>query len=293
MIPVTGRIDLHMHSTVSDGTDSPGELLSRVSGAGISLFSLTDHDTVKGCREVIESLGSGSPAFITGVEISCRDEEGRYHILGYGYDPDAQSINEIAAMGHSIRFEKLRLRIDRLKEIFDIVFPKDDVDSLYKLENPGKPHIGELLVKHGYSSTVSEAISNYINKLGVKSMHFAPQTAIDMITASGGIPVLAHPFYGDGEQLILNDEMEQRIARLRDMGLRGVEAFYSGFAPRQTKSLIEMADRYGLYVTAGSDYHGSRKLVTLGDTNLDDVSDAPDALIKFLSDIAERMFTVV
>ena len=280
----------------SDQTDLPRDidtLLSEtrqaLAGAGIEgPFLLCPHS-----MSGMEALywAQQYPEEISGIVFSDAAIPGAYD--ANGYDPDAQSINEIAAMGHSIRFEKLRLRIDRLKEIYDIVFPKDEVDALYKLENPGKPHIGELLVRHGYSSTVSEAISNYINKLGVKSMHFAPQTAIDMITASGGVPVLAHPFYGDGEQLILNDEMEQRIARLRDMGLRGVEAFYSGFAPRQTKSLIEMAERYGLYVTAGSDYHGSRKLVTLGDTNLDDVSDAPDALIKFLSDIAESMFTVV
>ena len=293
MMSISGRIDLHMHSTVSDGTDSPQELLSRVSGAGISLFSVTDHDTVKGCLEVIDLLAPGSPSFITGVEVSCRDEEGRYHILGYGYDPDAVPINDLAAKGHSVRFEKLRLRIDRLKEMFGIVFPKDEVDSLYALENPGKPHIGELLVRHGYSSSVSNAISDYINKLGVRSMHFAPQTAIEMINASGGIPVLAHPFYGDGDQMIYDDEMEQRLARLRDMGLKGVEAFYSGFAPRQIRSMLDMSERYGLYVTAGSDYHGSRKLVQLGDTNLGDVSEAPESLKKFLSDVADRTFSVV
>ncbi|MBQ5341188.1 MAG: PHP domain-containing protein [Oscillospiraceae bacterium] len=292
-MPISGRIDLHMHSTVSDGTDSPLQLLSRVSGAGYSLFSLTDHDATKGCVEIIDALEPGSPSFITGVEISCRDAEGKYHILGYGYDPDAETINRLVGRAHLIRFEKLQLRIDRLKEMFGFVFPKEEVDALYKLDNPGKPHIGDLMVRHGYAKSIGDAIKDYINKLGVRSENIAPQTAIDMITASGGIPVLAHPFFGDGDQLIIGEEMEQRLARLKDMGIRGVEAFYSGFAPRMIANMLEMADRYGLYVTAGSDYHGSIKLVRLGDTNLEDVADAPDGLKKFLSDIADRTFSVV
>ncbi len=292
-MPISGRIDLHMHSTVSDGTDSPEQLLSYVMEKGISLFSLTDHDDTKGCLEMIDLLGAGKPAFITGVEISCRDSEGKYHILGYGYDPDAESIKSLVARSHSIRIGKLQKRLDQLKEKFGFVFTEDEIEGLRALDNPGKPHLGELMIRHGYVSDMNTAFKDYLNNLSVKSENIGPAEAINEIRASGGIPVLAHGFFGDGDQTIIGDEMEHRMARLSEMGLMGTETFYSGFSPRMIRTMLEYADRYDLFVTAGSDYHGKRKLVELGDTGLDDLSDAPQRLINFLSEVADRTFNVV
>ena len=92
MTSLTGRIDLHMHTTVSDGTDSPEGILDKVRSAGLALFSVTDHDAVKGYRIIQALLTPDDPAFLTGVEFSCKDEEGKYHILGYGFDPEAEPI---------------------------------------------------------------------------------------------------------------------------------------------------------------------------------------------------------
>ena len=293
-MPISGRIDLHMHSTVSDGTDSPEQLLSRVTEKGISLFSLTDHDAIKGGLEIIDLLKSGMPAFITGVEISCRDSEGKYHILGYGYDPDAESIKSLVARSHSIRIGKLQKRLDQLKEKFGFEFTDDEVEGLKALDNPGKPHIGNLMVKHAYAPDRDTAFKDFLNHISVKSENIGPEEAIKEIKASGGIPVLAHGFFGDGDQLIIGDEMEQRMAKLKGMGLMGAEAFYNGFTPRLTRTMLEYADRYDLFVTAGSDYHGSNKpLIDLGDNGLDDLSEAPQRLINFLSEVADRTFNVV
>ena len=101
MTSLTGRIDLHMHTTVSDGTDSPEGILDKVRSAGLALFSVTDHDAVKGCRIIQALLTPDDPAFLTGVEFSCKDEEGKYHILGYGFDPEAEPICRVVEKGHN------------------------------------------------------------------------------------------------------------------------------------------------------------------------------------------------
>jgi len=283
------RIDLHMHTAVSDGTDAPEEIVSRVKEAGIDLFSVTDHDAIKGCVTVREFLRESDPKFIPGVEFSCKDEEGQYHILGYGYDPESGAIREIVEKGHGFRVGKLQKRLDYLKKEFGFSFSDGDVSALFALDNPGKPHIGNLMVRYGYAKTKEDAINNYINGFRAGSEYVRPEEAIEAITKAGGIPVLAHPSFGRGDELILGDEMDSRLRRLIGYGLKGVEAFYSGFTPKLQKETLDFAEKYGLYVTAGSDYHGKNKLVRLADTNLPDVVEYPRGLIGFLNEVKKRL----
>ena len=282
------KIDLHMHSTVSDGTDTPAEILDNVRNAGLELFSLTDHDAVKGCGMIMELLSEGDPSFITGVEFSCKDEDGKYHILGYAYDPEASAINDVVNLGHTYRINKVRARLDFLRSEFGFSFPKEEIEQLFAMENPGKPHIGNMMVRHGYAPSKEEAIKQYINKLRFHSEYVRPEQAIHGILASGGIPVLAHPFYGNGDQLILGEEMEERLKKLMDMGLKGVEAFYSGFTAKLTKQMLKYAEEYGLYVTAGSDYHGKNKMIPLGDTGLADAEEIPEGMRRFFGAVLEK-----
>ena len=271
-----------MHSTVSDGTDSPAELIGRVKETGIGLFALTDHDAIKGCAQLAPRLSAGDPAFLSGVEFGCKDDFGKYHILGYGYEPAAPSIQEVVALGHAYRMQKARARLDGLKTVFGFTFPQFELDALLALDNPGKPHIGNLMVKYGYAESKERAIKDYINQLHVETRYVRPEEAIAGILGAGGIPVLAHPCYGSGDQTIVDDEMARRLERLMDFGLQGVEAFYSGFSPKLRNMMLDFAERYGLYVTAGSDYHGENKLVRLGDTGLDEVPEWPEGLKRFL-----------
>lgn len=275
-------IDLHLHTTVSDGTDTPEELIGRVKAAGIGLFSVTDHDALKGCGIVRGLLREGDPAFLTGVEFSCRDEEGKYHILGYGYDLEAEPIRALVAQGHALRMEKLTNRLEFLRTAFGFTFSEADRAALYALDNPGKPHVGNLMVRYGYAATKEEAIQDYLNRFRVRNAYVRPEVAIRAILGSGGVPVLAHPAYGPGDELILGEEMERRLRRLMGYGLQGVEAYYSGFPPKLQREMLDFAERFGLYVTAGSDYHGKNKLVRLGDTNLCGVEDWPAGLRRFL-----------
>lgn len=283
------KIDLHMHTTVSDGTDTLEEIIKNVMDDGIDLFSVTDHDAIKGGMLIPPMLAVADPerklSFIRGVEFSCKDEKGKYHILGYGYDPYVPGISEVVTEGHELRIKKTRARLEFLKEEYGFEFPPEELEALLARDNPGKPHIANLMVKHGYAQDVKEAINDYINKKKFENVHVRPEEAIAGILKSGGIPVLAHPAYGDGDDLIMGEELEQRIQYLMDYGIKGLEAFYSGFTPKIQESVLGLAEKYDLYVTAGSDYHGRNKMVELGETNLTDMSEAPGGLIRFLEEV--------
>ena len=157
-------IDLHIHSSVSDGTDTPEEILAKVREAGVKVFSLTDHDAVKGCGVIRPLLEPGDPFFLNGVEFSCKDEQGAYHILGYGYDPESTPIKDLIEKGHSFRMKKCTLRLEFLEETYGIIFPEEEIEELLHQENPGKPHIGNLMVRCGYAETKEQAITQFINR---------------------------------------------------------------------------------------------------------------------------------
>lgn len=282
------KIDLHMHSTISDGTDTPEEMLGKVKAAGIDLFSVTDHDAIKACVSIKEILRADCPLFISGVEFSCKDSLGKYHILGYGYDSSAEAICSLVEEGHSSRMKKLGMRLQVLRETFGIEFSDKDTAELYANNNPGKPHIAKLLVKYGFAETVNQAFTDYLNKVKIPNIYIRPEKAISAILESGGIPVLAHPSFGSGDEVIMGGDMDERLQRLIGFGIKGVEAYYSGFSPAMQKEILGFAEKYNLYVTAGSDYHGENKLVMLGDNNLDDVDQAPAGLHRFLEDVSYR-----
>lgn len=277
-----GKLDLHMHTTISDGTDSPQTLLDNIRAAGIGVFSVTDHDAMKAAQIIPGLCGQDDPAFIPGIEFSCRDAQGKYHILGYGFDPAAASMCDLVEYGHSLRVQKVRARVEHLQNEFGFSFPQEELDALFVLDNPGKPHIGNLMVRHGYAQSITDAINNYIDRLHYRGSHVTPDKAIEGVLAAGGIPVLAHPLFGSGSEHICGEEMEQRLRRLLDYGLQGVEAFYSGFSAQQQEEVLALAKKYDLFVTAGSDYHGANKPIRLGQTGLDGTDAYPEGLKRFL-----------
>ena len=289
------HIDLHMHSTCSDGTDEPLGLLEKVREAGLNMFSLTDHDATSGCEIILKKLADSPSAggdagfyFLAGAEFSCQDFGGKYHILGYGYDPDADSIRRLVKAGHELRMKKLDGRIRFLKEKFGFVFSEEDIKKVKSLSNPGKPHLAQLMIHYGYVKTKKEAFHEYLNKKRFRSGHVKPEDAIEGILGAGGIPVLAHPSYGDGDQIIVGQKLRERIEYLMQMGLEGLEAYYSGFTPKLEGELLGYAEEYDLYVTAGSDYHGTNKLIPLGETNLEDTADAAPGLTRFMTKVIEE-----
>ena len=277
------KIDLHMHTTMSDGTDTPEEIIGKVRDAGIKIFSVTDHDAINGCTIIIGALRDGDPVFIPGAEFNSRDEGGRYHILGYGFDPEAPSINGIVEAAHELRMKKVHARLDFLRKELGFDLPEDEIAKLLELNNPGKPHIANLLVRYGYAENKEQGIE-YIDRKHFKSEYLHPKDVITAIRDAGGIPVLAHPPYGSGNEIIVKEELSERVERLIGYGIEGLEGYYSGFTNVLRDEVLSLADRHDLLVTAGSDYHGSNKLVVLGDTGLD-VEAPADGLCRFLSKI--------
>ena len=279
------KIDLHMHSTCSDGTDTPEQLLENVRKAGITFFSVTDHDSVEAAGMMADIRSVNDPFCISGVELSCKDEDGQYHILGYAIDPQARPIRNVVHKAHNIRMDKVVMRLRKLKEDFGITFPEEEVELLLAQPNPGKPHIGNLMVRYGYTESKEQAFREYLNDMRIPSGYVRPEEAIKAILDSGGVPVLAHPFYGSGDQLILGAEMEERLRKLVRFGLEGTEAYYSGFTEKLTRQMLALADAFGLYVTAGSDYHGTNKMVKLGETGLEETTERPENLRRFIGRI--------
>lgn len=282
------KIDLHMHTMVSDGTDTPEEILARVKDAGIDFFSVTDHDAILGGSLIRNIRKPQDPRFITGTEFSCKDEEGKYHILGYAYDPESQAMHDLVRKGHGLRMKKVLARLDFLKTTFDVKFPEEELEHLLSLDNPGKPHIANLMVRYGFAKTKEEAIKDYINQVHFHSEYVRPEDAITGILDAGGIPVLAHPTYGSGDQLILGEDMDHRLQKLIGFGLQGVEAYYSGFTEKIRAEVLGFAAQYDLYVTAGSDYHGKNKMIELGDTGLAGSAEYPKGLRRFLEITEDR-----
>lgn len=275
------RIDLHIHSTVSDGTDTPREILQKVREAGIEAFSVTDHDAVKANGVIRSILEPGDPLFIPGVEFSCKDDFGKCHILGYGADPDAPEFAALLQHGHELRMEKVTARLDFIRSEFGFTFPQEEIEKLLLLDNPGKPHIANLMVRYGYADTKENAFKHYLDRLSFQNRNVTPEETIPSIIAAGGVPVLAHPFYGSGDELIIGEEMEKRLCRLKEFGLQGIEVFYSGFTDKLRAAALALAESFDLFVTAGSDYHGKNKMVRLGDTGLTGAKAIPPGLIRF------------
>ena len=283
------KVDLHLHTLISDGTDSLSEIIENVRKAELDLFSVTDHDSIKAGIMIPPMLAVIEPeqrtAFVRGIEFSCEDELGKYHILGYGYDPAVPGIAEVVAEGHMMRMRKTKARLQFLQNEFQFQFTEEEIHELLSKDNPGKPHIANLMIKHGYAEDIKDAINHYINKKEFKNEHVRPEDAINGILKSGGIPVLAHPTYGDGDDLILGEAMEKRLQHLIGFGLAGVEAYYSGFSPEIQSECLAFAEQFDLYITAGSDYHGGNKMIEIGWTNLEDMAEAPPGLLRFLQDV--------
>ncbi len=278
------RIDLHMHTVFSDGTDTPETLLPCVREAGLVFFSVTDHDAIGACEAIRTLLKPGDPHFLPGVEFSCQDDLGKYHILGYGYDPASDAIGAVVRLGHEYRMEKLGKRLRMLRDRFHIVFPESDERALYALPNPGKPHIARLMVQYGYAGSIRQAFETVLNQLTVPDLYVRPEEAIKGVLGAGGIPVLAHPCFGDGDQLILGQSLNDRVERLMRFGLMGLEGYYSGYTEKLRQEVLALADRHDLYVTAGSDYHGANKMIRLGDVGFPDGDRPVPALLRFIGD---------
>ena len=251
------KVDLHIHTTASDGADTPRELAIKIAAAGLKLFAVTDHDTVDGALEMEKFVPDGVK-YIRGVEFSCVSPGGKCHILGYDYDPDHPAFRAALAEGRQLRMEKLDRRLEQLKTDHGIVLTDLERTWLLSRNSPGKPHLGRIIRDRGLAGDLDSAIRGFIRDVPGRD-RIEAQTAIEAITAAGGCPVWAHPLGGEGEKRLSSEKFENLLETLCGYGLRGLECRYSRYGRKESDFLLGHAAQRGLIPTGGSDYHGTNK----------------------------------
>lgn len=254
-------IDLHIHSTASDGTFTPLEIVAQADSLGLAAISITDHDTVTGSIEALKA--SGNVSVISGIEISSYppqfsefDISASFHILGYLFDPFEKNLNLMLIKLRKSRENRNPLIVQKLNDLgFNIT-----IEEIKELSGGvvGRPHMAKVMLKKGYVNSISEAFDLYLAQ-GAKAHvgKFRPdfKTVIELIKGAGGIPVLAHP----GLLNISNDNFSVLIKELKREGIMGIEAYYSRHDKDETAFFIDCAKKNDLMITGGSDFHGANK----------------------------------
>lgn len=258
------RIDLHIHSTASDGTLSPTEILTRAATCGLGAIAITDHDTVAGVKKALGIERPPSLHFLSGVEISVSplaafQDSGTFHILGYGIDVNDPVLTEALNVLQAARRSRNPKIIDRLNALGVDITMAEVIEDAGDTDQIGRPHIARLMVKKGLVPSIDDAFQSYLAVGGpayVSKYRLDCDGAIDIIRSAGGIAVLAHPFL---LRLKGGVTLEDFVATLKSMGLGGIEAHYPAHSPDQTAEYIDIADRQELLITGGTDFHGSLK----------------------------------
>ncbi len=250
-------IDLHVHSTASDGTNTPTELVALAKEAGLSAFALTDHDTIQGLAEARRAAKTAGIELVPGIELSTDYNGSEVHILGYYFDEQnlgfLQKLNEFIN-SRDLRNEKMTVLLQ--KEGFDIT-----MEELIK-ENPDsvitRAHFARYLVEHGMVKDRETVFSKYIGddcRCYVPREKIDPFEAVRLIQLGGGVAFFAHPVLCH-----MNfDRLKRFIRDLKDCGLTGIEAIYSANSSGDERNLKQIAKDYNLLISGGSDYHGENK----------------------------------
>lgn len=247
-------IDLHSHSTHSDGTLTPSELLILAKEKGIEYFAITDHDNIEGSKKLIESKRDGITVY-SGVELNAKVDKGQMHILGYNIDLYNEELNNRLKELKENSKHNIMLYVKQLKEDFNIELPQKDIDEILNREgNIGRPLLALLLIKYGYVSTVAEAFDKYLrdDKVRNHKMWITKEECINLILNAGGIPVLAHPF----TLKLTDEELHEEIKTLVGLGLKGIEIVHSNSNEEQREYYKQLAKEFNLITTGGTDYHG-------------------------------------
>jgi predicted metal-dependent phosphoesterase TrpH len=270
-----GPIDLHTHSSVSDGTETPAELVRAAIAAGLGTVALTDHDSTAGWQEAFEAASGSGLTVVPGMELSTRREWRSIHLLAYLVDPEDFGLREETLRIREARLTRAEAIVARLAADFDVSWA-DVLAQTSDGATVGRPHIADALVARGVSPDRSAAFRDILHpKFGYYEPHYAPDplTAIGLVRAAGGVPVLAHPATRGIDEVI----SRENLGALVDAGLFGLELRHRENRPDAVARLAEYAEHFGLAVTGSSDYHGAGKPNRLGENTTD-----PDVLGRIL-----------
>ncbi|PZE22535.1 PHP domain-containing protein [Paenibacillus xerothermodurans] len=247
-------VDLHTHTSASDGTQPPAENVRLAAELGLAGVAVTDHDTVAGIEEALRAGRSLGITVVPGVEISTVSGGEDIHVLGYFIDHTDEQFLERLAELRAVRARRNEMMLERLNELGVKITMDDVLASLSKTadETIGRPHIADAMMRKGYVGSLAEAFERYLGKGGAAYLNpprIEPATAVKWIMEAGGAPVLAHPGLYDQDEL---------IPQLAEQGLAGLEAYHSDHSPEQEDHYRTIAEGLGLIITAGSDFHGER-----------------------------------
>lgn len=259
----SGGYDLHTHSRVSDGTESPAELVRAAVEAGLTAVALTDHDSTAGWDEAIAEARATGLGLLPGIELSTREEWRSVHVLGYLVDPAEAGLRAETARIREGRRSRARAIADRIGLDYPLTW-EDVLAQTSPGATVGRPHIADALVALGLESDRSTAFAGLLHpRRGYVRPHYAPSPleGVRLIVAAGGVPVIAHPG-ASGRDRVLS---EAAVAELVDAGLFGLERDHRENTPDGAARVGELAQRFGLAVTGSSDYHGTGKPNRLGE----------------------------
>ena len=261
------KVDLHIHSNISDGSDTVKELAKNIANSGIKIFALTDHDTIDGCKEIGQYLDKDIK-FIPSVELTCEHEDARCHILGFNCDINNTELNNLIKKGRILRKNKLETRIQFLKDKWGIELTQEEKDWLYSRNSVVKTHVANILVNRGLADNNVDAMKKYLKGCKTPNSKFDKKEAISAIISAGGIPVWAHPLGGEGEKHISPELFFKRLEVMKSDGIQGLECYYSRYNETEIEFLKNVATEQELYISGGSDYHGTNKDIELATLNV-------------------------
>ncbi|KUL69824.1 MULTISPECIES: PHP domain-containing protein [unclassified Streptomyces] len=261
------RIDLHTHSTASDGTDTPAELVRHAAEAGLDVVALTDHDTTRGYAEAIAALPEGL-TLVTGAELSCRVDGISMHLLAYLFDPEEPALLAERELVRDDRVPRAKGMVAKLNAL-GVPVTWEQVSRIAGGGSVGRPHVASALVELGVVPSVDEAFTeDWLADGGrahVEKHETDPFEAVRLVKAAGGVTVFAHPAASKRGRTV----PESTIAELAAAGLDGIEVDHMDHDPGTRARLRGLAQELGLLTTGSSDYHGSRKTCVLGEYTTD------------------------
>ena len=248
---MSAMVDLHLHTTASDGRLSPTELIHLLASQGLKQVAISDHDTTEGLAEAFAAAEEfPDMRIIPAIELSTDIPGDEVHMLGYFLRHEDEELQKILREFRMGRLERGRMMVEKLATL-GINIEWERVQEIAGEGSVGRPHIALAMVEKGYCKEPKDAFPEYLGRNGsayVERSKMTPPEAVEMLIRFGAVPVLAHPAY-------LND-METTIAELAEAGIVGLEVHYAQFSPETVQQLAGLADRYGLIPCGGSDYHG-------------------------------------